>query len=222
MVVIAGVDEAGRGCVFGGLFLCVFSADETAEKELRKMGVKDSKMLSPLQRERLFEKLVKTEGWHHSVIEYTAAQITGLMRKKVSLNDIEAAMVADALSRLKRKPSKVFVDSPDSVPQKFEKRIRKFFSRKMEFVCENKADANYPVVSAASVIAKVLRDRQIEKLHRKIGDFGSGYTHDPKTIEFLKKNFERPEVQEYLRHEWSTIRKNHAPAGQAKLGEFLG
>ncbi|MFH1056604.1 MAG: ribonuclease HII, partial [Candidatus Micrarchaeota archaeon] len=174
----------------------------------------------PLQRERLFEKLTKTKGWNHSVIEYTASQITRLMRKKVSLNTIEAAMVADALSRLEPKPSKVFVDSPDSVPAKFEKRIRKFYNHKMEFVCGNKADAKYPVVSAASIIAKVLRDRQIEKLHREIGDFGSGYTHDPKTIEFLKKNFDRPEVQEYLRHEWSTIRKNHAPAGQAKLGDF--
>ena len=177
-------------------------------------------MLSPLQRERLFDTLTKTRGWENAVVEYTAVQITELMRKKVSLNTIEAAMAADALSRLKSKPSKVYIDSPDSVPSKFEKRIRKFFSHKMELVCENKADANYPVVSAASIIAKVLRDRQIESLHEKIGDFGSGYTDDPKTVEFLKKNFDRPEVKEFLRHEWSTIRKNHAPAGQSKLGEF--
>jgi len=182
------------------------------------MGVKDSKMLSPEAREKLYPKLIKMGDY--AVVEYSAEKITLLMRRKVSLNTMEAAMVAEALSLLRERPKKVFVDSPDPDPRTFERRIRKFFDHEIEFVCENKADVNYPVVSAASVIGKVLRDNQIERLHKEIGDFGSGYTHDPRTVAFLKKNFDRLEVQKHLRQEWSTIKKNHAPAGQAKLGEF--
>lgn len=217
-MLIAGCDDTGRGCVFGALFICAFAIDDSQEEKLRELKVKDSKMLSPAVREKLYVQLIKMGDY--AVVEYSAEKITMLMRKKVSLNEMEAGMVAEALSLLREKPKKVFVDSPDPVPHTFERRIRKFFDHKVEFVCENKADSKYPVVSAASIIAKVLRDNQIERLHKEIGDFGSGYTHDPKTVEFLKKNFDRLEVQKHLRQEWSTIKKNHAPAGQAKLGEF--
>ncbi len=217
-MLVAGADDCGRGCVFGSMYICAFAIDDSKEKELRKMGVKDSKMLSPEAREKLYPKLIKMGDY--AVVEYSAEKITLLMRRKVSLNTMEAAMVAEALSLLRERPKKVFVDSPDPDPRTFERRIRKFFDHEIEFVCENKADVKYPVVSAASVIGKVLRDNQIERLHKEIGDFGSGYTHDPRTVAFLKKNFHRLEVQRHLRQEWSTIKKNHAPAGQAKLGDF--
>ena len=216
---VAGIDEAGRGCVFGSLFLCAFSSEASLEGELRTMGVKDSKMLLPAVREKLYAKLVSMG--EHSIVEYSAEKITELMRKRVSLNLIEAIMASEALYKLKGKPETVFVDSPDSIPAKFEKRIRKFFDGDAVLVCENKADAKYPIVSAASIIAKVSRDAQIERLKEKLGDFGSGYTHDPRTIAFLEKNFHRLDVQKYLRHEWSTIRKNHASQGQAKLEKFF-
>ncbi|MEM4255600.1 MAG: ribonuclease HII [Candidatus Norongarragalinales archaeon] len=217
-MLIAGADDTGRGCVFGSMFICAFAIDDAKENELRKMGVKDSKVLSPQVREKLYAKLIKMGDY--AVVEYSAEKITLLMRRKVSLNTMEAAMVAEALSLLREKPKRVFVDSPDPEPRTFEKRIRKFFDHETEIVCENKADVKYPVVSAASIIGKVLRDNQITRLHKEIGDFGSGYTHDPRTIAFLKKNFQRLEVQKHLRQEWSTIRKNHAPTGQAKLGDF--
>ena len=217
-MLVAGADDCGRGCVFGSMFICAFAIDDSKEGELREMGAKDSKMLSPQTREKLYVKLIKMGDY--SIVEYSAEKITMLMRRKVSLNEMEAAMVAEALSLLKKRPAKVYVDSPDAEPHKFERRIRKFFDHEIEFVCENKADAKYPVVSAASIVGKVLRDNQIERLHKEIGDFGSGYTHDPITVKFLKENFHRLEVQKHLRHEWSTIKKNHAPRGQAKLGDF--
>lgn len=217
-MLIAGCDDVGRGCVFGSMYICAFAIDDSKEKQLKEMGVKDSKMLTPQAREKLYPQLIKMGDY--AVVEYTAEKITTLMRRKVSLNTMEAAMVAEALSLLRERPLKVYVDSPDPEPRKFERRIRMYFDHDIEFVCENKADSTYPCVSAASVVAKVLRDGQIERLHKEIGDFGSGYTHDPRTIAFLDKNFHRLEVQKYLRQEWSTIKKNHAPAGQAKLGDF--
>ena len=174
-------------------------------------------MLLPSQREKLYAKLIKMGDY--SVIEYSAEKITELMRKRISLNLIEAAMVSEAIAKLKPKPKRVFVDSPDSIPSKFEKRIRKFYGQGLEFVCENKADAKYPVVSAASIIAKVERDAQIERLKKEIGDFGSGYTSDPKTIAFLDKNWKNKGIQKYLRHEWSTIKDKKST--QTAMNEFF-
>ena len=219
--IIAGIDEAGRGCVFGSLFLCAFSSEASAEGELRTMGVKDSKMLLPSQREKLYSKLIKMGDY--AIAEYSAERITELMRKRVSLNSIEAVMVVEALTKLKTSPSKVFVDSPDSIPAKFERRIRKFYGTEIgdgiEFICENKADFKYPVVSAASIIAKVLRDEQIERLQKQIGDFGSGYTSDPKTIAFLEKHWKREDIQPFLRHEWMTIKNKRST--QLRMEKFF-
>lgn len=218
--IIAGVDEAGRGCVFGSLFLCAFAIDDAKQEELRALGARDSKVLSPQAREKLYAKLIKMGDY--AVVEYSAEKITRLMRSKVSLNDAEAAMAAEALSQLHPKPKKVFVDSPDSIAWKFERRIRKFWGKTdIEFVCENKADAKYPVVSAASIVAKVLRDVQIERLHEEIGFFGSGYTSDSRTVEFLEKNYDRMDVQKHLRHEWKNVKKRHAPRDQSKLEQFF-
>ena len=177
-------------------------------------------MLLPLQREKLYAKLIKMGDY--AVIEYSAEKITELMRKKISLNTVEAAMAVEAVVKLKTKPRKVFVDSPDSIPSKFERRMRKFYGgeKGIEFVCENKADAKYPVVSAASIIAKVLRDRQILRLSKEIGDFGSGYTSDPKTIAFLESHWKREDVQRHLRHEWATIKNKRST--QSKLEKFFG
>lgn len=205
MNLIGGVDEAGRGCIIGSLFVAAFACGETEEKTLYELGARDSKTLSPSKRDEIFDKLT-SGAWKYEVTEYSAKQLTELMRSKVSLNDIEAAMVAEALSKLSPLPPKIFVDSPDPTAGRFEKRIRKFFTAKADFVCENKADSKYPVVSAASVVAKVLRDRQIDRLKEKIGDFGSGYTSDVKTAKFVNENLDDPKVAEFLRWEWKTIK----------------
>ncbi|MBI5228953.1 ribonuclease HII, partial [Candidatus Micrarchaeota archaeon] len=74
--------------------------------------------------------------------------------------------------------------------------------------CEHFADKKYPVVGAASIVAKVIRDAEIEKIKREFGvDFGNGYTHSPETIEFIKKNLKNPALQKYLRHKWETMKR---------------
>src|SRR3989344_4092835 len=89
-MLVAGADDCGRGCVFGGMFICAFAIDDSKEGELRKLGVKDSKMLSPEAREKLYPKLIKMGDY--AVVEYSAEKITMLMRRKVSFNTSEAAI----------------------------------------------------------------------------------------------------------------------------------
>jgi len=104
--------------------------------------------------------------------------------------------------------SELFVDSPDPMPEKFERRIRRYYNGDARIVSENRADAKYPIVSAASIIAKVERDAIIARIKKELGhDFGSGYSSDPRTIEFLNGNWQKPQVRKYLRGEWETVRR---------------
>jgi len=83
---------------------------------------------------------------------------------------------------------------------------------------EHKADVNYPIVAAASIIAKEIREREIAKLREKVGDFGSGYQSDPKTIEFIQKHWKTH--HQIFRKSWSTYKKIKAENSQMKLGGF--
>ena len=212
---IAGVDESGRGCVLGPLVLCVASIAEEREPELKRMGAKDSKLLSPALREALCPKL-KRKLCGFATVHVTAEDLNRLMPRH-SLNDIEAMKIAEGVRLLKEPPDRLFADSPDTVAHRFAATINRFLPRNMEIVSEHKADRNYPIVSAASVIAKVERDAAIREIKREWGvDFGSGYCHDPKTIEFLKSNLGRPEITKHVRKRWETV----ARLSQKSLCDF--
>ena len=212
---MGGADEAGRGCVLGPLVICLATVEQEREEELRKIGVKDSKLLTPKRREHLYGKIreICTEL---IVMKTTAATLNDAM-KKHSLNEIEAMELGKALSMLRYKPQVVYIDSPDTVAGRFCSRIRKYHQGNEELLCEHKADFKYPAVSAASIIAKVERDAVIEEIKKELAcDFGSGYTSDDRTISFLKKNFHREEIHKYIRKEWETIDN----IKQRKLNEF--
>ena len=81
---------------------------------------------------------------------------------------------------------------------------------KTKIISQHKADRTFPVVSAASIIAKVERDSEIAKLKVKYGDFGSGYLTDDKTMVFLKRLLD--ENGDYP----SCVRKSWKPAQRAK------
>ncbi|HIH50006.1 TPA: ribonuclease HII, partial [Candidatus Micrarchaeota archaeon] len=71
-----------------------------------------------------------------------------------------------------------------------------------------KADSRYPVVSAASIIAKVTRDREIQKLEKSLKiPIGSGYPSDYKTIEIIKKNLKTGILDGNIRERWSTMER---------------
>jgi ribonuclease HII len=206
---IAGVDEAGRGPVLGPLVICAFACESNVQEKLREIGVRDSKELTPEKREKLAKQIEKLGEFN--LVEISAEELTELMHKRISLNEIEAMKIGLALNHLEQKTgplNEVFVDSPDSLPKKFEIRLRKYYTGKAKIVSENKADSKYAVVGAASILAKVLRDLRIEEIKKEFDeDFGSGYSHDERTIAFLKKHINgNAALQRHIRHKWKTAK----------------
>lgn len=201
--------------MLGPLVICLATVEQEKEAELKKIGVKDSKLLTPKKREHLYGEI--TSICNELVVMKTTANSLNEEMKKHSLNEIEAMELGKALSLIKTPPEVVYIDSPDTVAKRFCTRIRKYHAGNEELICEHKADFNYPVCSAASIIAKVERDAVIEEIKKELGcDFGSGYTSDDRTIDFLKKNFHRVEIHKYIRKEWETINN----LKQRKLSEF--
>jgi ribonuclease HII len=173
-MLIAGIDEAGRGPCFGPMTLAVTVFEKKDELKLRKIGVKDSKDLSPIKRNALFE-IIKKEAIEYKILKLKAIQINDLMVNH-NLNDIEAMEVAHLINSIKEKVDVFYIDSPDATKGKFEKRIRKHLKKEkqeVKIIAENKADSKYACVGAASILAKVTRDREAEKLREEFGDFGS-------------------------------------------------
>ena len=222
-MIIAGVDEAGRGPVIGPMVMCAVSCHKDHEISLKAAGVKDSKLLSATTRKKLSEMLHSTCSFHVEIL--TAKEITLQMQHKISLNDIEARAAAQCITSLheKEKFEVVFIDSPDSVPSMYERRIRRFFKNlDVKLICENKADYNYPIVGAASIIAKEIREKEIKAIKEVIEeDFGSGYSSDPLTRAFLERRGKDEKLKDYIRWEWSTVKSiKEQPKTQSKLLDF--
>ncbi len=209
---IAGIDEAGRGAVIGPMVIAGVLVE--SERELEEIGVKDSKLLTPEKREEIYEKVIEVAKDY--VVIKVPAHVIDELRRRYSLNVIEAMKMAEIINVLK--PKKVFVDCPQVSTEKFVALLKSITKHDSEIIAENFADAKYPVVAAASIIAKVERDREIEKIKDEFGfDFGVGYPHDEKTIEFLKKFKELPEC---VRKSWITAKEIQNEKKQKKLGEF--
>jgi ribonuclease HII len=196
---IAGIDEAGRGPVIGPLVICCAFCKREDEKRLRKFASKDSKALTPAQREEAYAKLKEfcTFRW----VEISAADLNVLM-KEMSLNDIEAKFMAELIKKLDD-GGDVMIDMPDRYSWTFRKRMEKFGVKKFE--AEHKADENYPIVAAASICAKILRDHKIEEIKKATCDFGSGYPSDPKTISALRGKETRRLLDAFVRSRWKTL-----------------
>ncbi|MBI2584024.1 MAG: ribonuclease HII [Candidatus Aenigmarchaeota archaeon] len=209
------------GAIIGPLVLCGFLVEEEESDLLKKIGVKDSKQLSPRRRSFLYQKLKKTG--HAKIIKLSASDIDRL-RTEQNLNKIEISHMQQIVNALK--PDIVFVDSVESNTEKFcHKLLAKIDDKEKyeygnNFICENRADVNYPVVGAASIIAKVVRDAEVSKLH-KYGYFGSGYPSDPRTMEFLKKWLsEKGSMPSFARSSWIPAKQLKKDHEQKRLGEF--
>jgi len=202
---MGGADEAGRGCIVGPLVIAGVSATRLGLTQLRELGVKDSKKLSPRQRETLYPEILKicnrTYWAHIEPPEIDTVVRTGKKYRK--LNYLEALYFAKVIDQLDARL--VTVDSCDSVPKRFEDNICSNLRSGCRVKALHKADRDYPIVSAASIIAKVERDMEVEKLRRKHGDFGSGYPSDPLTRIFFIEQMRRGEpLPGYVRKSWKT------------------
>jgi len=212
-----GIDEAGRGPLLGPMVICGVLADEKQVDELKKLGVKDSKLLAPKQREFLFDKIKKVISGYELAIISPQEIDEAVESETMNLNWLEAVKSAEIINKLK--PQKAIIDSPSNNTEKYKQYVLKLLDGKeTKIVAEHKADLNYPIVSAASILAKVTRDREIETLKRKYGELGSGYPSDPVTREFLLKNYRKfPEI---FRKSWQSYKEVAGHKGQKKLGEF--
>ncbi len=215
-MLIAGIDEAGRGPCFGPLVIGIVVIEMKNEDQLRKIGVKDSKQLTPKQRQEQFGP-VQAAAVEYATVHIPAPELDQLM-DRYSLNEIEAMKIGFLLNQLKNKPEVAFIDSPDTIAGNFAKRIKKYISFPCKLTTEHKADSNYPVCAAASILAKVERDQVIEKLAEKHGPIGSGYSHDPQTIAYLSAFVEKNNsLPEFCRKKWETSQRELNKKRQSKL-----
>jgi len=203
-VLVGGVDEAGRGPVIGPMVVAIAVTDDM--DKLRSIGVRDSKELSPQARSRLFDRL-------KSILVYMDYEVVEpeVIDKYVymnALNKLEAEVTIKLIMKALKsvRLSVVYVDSPDPDAGRYGELIRRAVG--IEVISMNKADKLIPIVSAASIIAKVIRDSIIEDLHSRYGNFGSGYPSDPRTIEFLRSWVrEHGDLPPIVRRSWSTIKR---------------
>ena len=187
---------------------------EEDEYKLKTLGVKDSKLLSPQIREELFDE-IKKYVFDYKIIIIEPAEIDDAVFKKdgLNLNWLEAAKSIELINYLK--PDKAFVDCPSTNTKAYSERLESGLKNKTQLVAEHKADVKYPVVSAASILAKVVRDREIAKIKDRYGNIGSGYPADEVTQRFMKENYNKhPEI---FRKSWACYKKLVTGEGQKKL-----
>lgn len=218
---VAGIDDAGRGPIIGPLVIAgVVVTDEQVEN-LRQLGVKDSKMLTPATRTSLAKEIRKI-ATKVSLVDAQPKEIDEVVLhggKLKKLNFLEARMMARVIDDLD--PEEVYVDASDVNEERYGQWIAEFLkadSARIRIISKHHADRIYPVVSAASILAKVRRDEAVEALRREYGDFGSGYVTDPRTLDFLRdwrrSHIEYPPI---VRLSWKTIKQIDQELGQSRL-----
>jgi ribonuclease HII len=210
----------------------VVCISKAREKKLAEIGVRDSKLLTRRKREFLFEE-INSLAEEVKTISIDAEEINRSMAAKISLNQLEALKFASIIDSLNGDVARVYLDSPDVIPYKFGIRIS-VFSKKLikvkgvpssrgkspfiTVIAEHKADSRYPVASSASIIAKVSRDREIERIKDRLGiDFGSGYPSDKVTIAAIRANMDNQKATSYIRNRWKTLQTIR----QLKINEFF-
>lgn len=237
--IVVGVDEAGRGPVFGSMVYCAAYVPSSFKDSLKssgeanlKYGFDDSKKLTDVKRDELFgyiwrqaleqnENSEVTEDAIRQLKENTGYVLTGISARDISsgmmkyppseiynlnqqAHDTTIEMIRIISQDLKLTVDHVFIDTVGP-PESYQKKLEARFP-KIKFTVSKKADSIYPIVSVASVIAKVTRDTHLKEVCRNIGSVGSGYPSDPNTVRFLKANVSpligwNPDI---TRFSWST------------------
>jgi ribonuclease HII len=219
-----GIDDAGRGPVIGPMVLAGCLVDEEIESEFRKLGVKDSKKLTPRRRETLASE-IKAKALTFEITLTHPNEITDKNKAGVNLNTLEAQKAAEIINAINKAQGKIFVyvDCPSPNIPAWQRVLERYIknTENLELHVEHKADSNHISCSAASIIAKTIRDSEVEKIKEKIGvDFGSGYSSDPATCKFLKDYFHKHKKDGIFRETWQTWKDVCAKNEQKKLPDF--
>jgi ribonuclease HII len=212
--VICGVDEAGKGSVLGPMVIAAVGI--TSEDILEGIRVKDSKLLCAKERERLY-KIIRKKC-QVATVRLDAQQID-IMRRDMTLN--EAVARAHAQVIIKLSPDYAYLDACDVNTFRYAEMVKNHLVLPCEIISEHHADEKFPVVSAASIIAKVTRDRAIATLAKKYGTIGSGYPSDPVTIHFLNSYIDEHHIPPPIaRKSWKTVSAILSKKSQRRLNDF--
>lgn len=240
VTLISGIDEAGRGSVFGPLVIVGLSLDQSVLKKLQKKGLKDSKLFNGPSGEKIRSKLAieiqeKVEEMHVKEISPSEIDETLSNRPRDNLNLLEiryfysilmnlesTEVIVDTLSSPKYTMNqlKILMDTSDN---KIHSKIHMFEDNQIKYslirnkkifknlVISTKADRFFPVVSAASCVAKHIRDLKLRDIEEKWNlpnlSLGKGYpnANDPHVMSFLEGNSERIKKREFdfIRYNWN-------------------
>ncbi|MDU9375589.1 Ribonuclease HII [Methanocorpusculaceae archaeon Sp1] len=211
---ICGVDEAGKGSVLGPMVTAGILVVDSSE--LDGLGLKDSKQLSPSKREELYEIIVGR--WKTTAVVKSSQEID---LRPGTMNTFTASCHAEVIRRLM--PEKAYLDACDVNAARFGTTVKSLSGiPEVEIVSEHKADDKFLIVGAASIVAKVTRDRLIEELSHEFGDIGSGYPSDPTTIAFLEAYIRRVGTPpSCARRTWKTVDEIIARCSQQSLSDFF-
>jgi ribonuclease HII len=217
---IAGLDEAGRGPVIGPMVIAGVQAKD--QNIFRQIQVKDSKKLSKKRRTFLANQ-IKQIAAKIEFLVITASDIDD-MRKVMTMNEIEVHGFTKIIKKLK--PDQCFVDAADVNSDRFGSNISAQLPKKIEIISKHKADDIYPIVSAASIIAKTIRDKEIEKISKKLEKklnkpLGSGYPSDPITQQYMHtwvKKYKK--LPPNTRKSWKTAQRIYKQHTRKTLDDF--
>ena len=212
---ICGVDKAGKGSVLGPMVVAAVGAQSA--DVFSDLGVKDSKDLTQKERERLFSLIKKR--CRIAMVVIPAEEIDAI-RREMTMNACVARAHAQVIEKLA--PATAYIDACDVNPFRYAQTVRSHLTVPCELVSEHHADSTYPVVSAASIVAKVTRDREITKISKKFGEIGSGYPSDPITISYLSTYIDEHRAPPPIaRKSWKTVIVMLAKKSQSSLSAFL-
>ena len=198
---ICGIDDAGRGSMIGPLVIAGISIKKRNLKNLKSIGVRDSKKLTPTTREILYKKIIKIVDDYH-VVRITPKTIDRSVFRH-NLNHLEAKNMAKIVLKLKSDVS--YVDSCDIDYKRFGREISSLSSN-AKIKSYHHADSRFVTVAAASIIAKVSRDRSIHRLNKNF-NLGSGYPSDKKTVLAVKKILSKKKSESFIRMSWKPVQK---------------
>jgi len=214
---IIGIDEAGRGPLIGDMFIAGIAVPKHALNQLSAIGVKDSKKLTPSKREELFPKIISIAK-AVIVLRYDPQTIDKVNLTHLTLRGF--INILWGIRNLGLPIKEIYIDAIKS--HEAFKVISKHIPKGSKLIYEVKADEKYVAVSAASIVAKYLRDKHVEALIKSYGNFGSGYPSDPKTIEWLREKTRNGNINSLppiVRRSWKTIRRFVTTGKVIKFGK---
>ena len=228
-MLILGIDDAGRGPLIGPMILAGVLVDKDGESFLKRRGVADSKTLLHTRRVEL-SKVIEETALDFHVVKAYPQDIDFAIGQGTNLNTLEAMKTAEIINEInktkrQKEKIKVIVDCPSVNIGAWKTKLIGFvkFKGNLEIHCEHRADVNHPSVSAASILAKCIREEEVAKIRgefKNYGEIGSGYPADPATKEFLKKNGKELKNSGIFRKSWATWKEIFPEKGQTTLKDF--